>query len=66
MEFKFGAFRVEIDTEKTRRFYSAIDGNGCTCSACVNFELAAPLLPQGVTSFFASLGIDIKIPVNAI
>lgn len=62
MVFDFDPYRVDIDVERTRRFYETAPciSQSCTCDGCRNFETAVDLLPSAVTSFFSSLGVDLK------
>lgn len=57
---RIGDWIVEIDVERTRRFYQEyhrITG-GCDCLYCRNYVEAADKLPRPVLEFFQSLGID--------
>ncbi len=62
MIFEFGPFCVDIDVEKTKKFYetAAKLSERCWCDGCLNFERAAAILPQSVRNFFESLGIDMR------
>ena len=49
MIFEFGTFKVDVDVERTRRFYETVDDQlGCECAGCRNFRKAYPLLPDAV------------------
>nr|WP_326190265.1 hypothetical protein [uncultured Oscillibacter sp.] len=63
-EFVFGLYRLEVDVEATRAYYEAHPGPWitCTCDGCRNFARAAGKLPQAVTDFFHTLGLDPEKP----
>lgn len=60
MVFQFGQYKVDVDPEKTRKFYETQESffDGCGCDGCRNLEKALALIPQTVKEFFAKLGID--------
>lgn len=62
MLMTFGQYFVDIDAEKTRRFYERLRSvsEECFCDGCRNFEKAVDTLPQSVKVFFSTLGIDMK------
>lgn len=64
MIFEFGSYRMDVDVERTRRWYEAAPtvSQCCDCDGCVNYERAADLFPESVKSFFAALGSDMKKP----
>lgn len=61
MIFKFGAYTVDVDVERTREFY---DKHGitviedCGCNSCYNYYHAISKCSQKVKHFFDILGID--------
>lgn len=60
MIFEFGQYKIDVDVEKTRRFYekaSAVTQN-CGCNNCCNYAKAVDFLPETIGSFFTGLGID--------
>ncbi len=62
MLYKFGEYEVDIDVERTKRFYQESVHElteGCDCSGCRNFRKAYEQTPHEVKSFFAKLGVDI-------
>ncbi len=62
MIFTFGGFTVDIDVEKTRRFYEQSMQTlteGCDCIACQNFVKASTHIAPKIGDFFAQLGVDI-------
>ena len=66
MIFEFGTFKVDVDVERTRRFYETVEDQlGCECAGCRNFRKAYPLLPDAVQAFFRQLGVDIGKPAEA-
>ena len=66
MIFEFGLYRVDVDMERTRRWYETepTASQCCDCDGCVNFDRAADLFPESVKSFFASLGAAAKKPIE--
>lgn len=56
----YGDFKLEVDVEKTRKYYKTAEKitDGCTCDGCVNFEKAADVFPTPVKELFENLGID--------
>ena len=66
MIFEFGLYRVDVDMERTRRWYETepTASQCCDCDGCVNFDRAADLFPESVKSFFAALGADAKKPIE--
>lgn len=63
-EFVFGLYRLEVDVEATRAYYEAHPGPWitCSCDGCRNFAREAGKLPQAVTDFFHTLGLDPEKP----
>ena len=59
---QFGRYKLDVDVEKTKKFYETAErlSEGCSCDGCRNFEQAVDILPRPVTEFFAMLGIDPK------
>lgn len=66
MIFEFGPARIDVDVERTRRWYETAPAVSrcCSCDGCANYEKAAELFPESVASFFASLGADVKKPTE--
>lgn len=62
MIVQFGQFKAEIDVDKTQEFYKKMEcvSKGCDCAGCRNYESAIDFLPDEVTHFFYSIGIDMK------
>ncbi len=62
MIFTFGQYKVDIDVDKTRQFYTAakLVSEGCSCSGCRNYEKAVSFLPKKILDFFAVLGVDMR------
>ena len=61
MIFDFGNFRLDIDVESTKAFYSKHGKTvleDCGCVNCRNYYEAISKTSNKVKSFFASLGID--------
>ena len=66
MIFTFGRFKIDVDVEKTREFYSSenalVTSKQCTCNACQNYDRAIMTAPSAVLDFLRSLGIDPQKP----
>jgi len=62
MIFEFPKYKIDVDADRTRRFYETHDfaSGACTCSGCRNYEKAADHFPEEVTAFFKNLGVDVK------
>lgn len=61
MLFEFGNFRVDIDVESTKEFYSLHGKNvleDCGCANCRNYFEAISKVSDNVKNFFLSIGID--------
>ena len=62
MVFQFGQFRIDVDVEKTRKFYretSQTLTEGCDCINCQNFVRAYEGFDPQIKEFFETLGVDI-------
>ena len=59
---------IDVDVERTRAFYARPDvpttSQGCSCTGCQNFDKAILTVPDTVTAFLASLGIDPQKPAE--
>ena len=61
MIFTFGHYKIDVDTDETKRFYDQKEILGeCPCAGCRNFEKAIDILPADILNFFESLGVDIR------
>lgn len=63
MIFDFGTFSVDVDAEKTRKYYTESPRTlteGCDCILCRNFLAAYDSLDPEIHRFFDSLGVDIR------
>ena len=62
MIFEFGQYKIDVDVEKTKKFYEQADlvTEGCSCDGCQNFEKAVETLPVSVRDFFSKLGVDVR------
>ena len=61
MIFDFGNFRVDIDVESTKAFYSKHGKTvleNCGCVNCRNYYEAISMAADEVKAFFNSIGID--------
>ena len=61
MIFDFGNFRLDIDVESTKAFYSKHEKTvieDCGCVNCRNYYEAISKVSDKVKNFFNSLGID--------
>ena len=69
MVFHLADAIIDVDVERTRVFYGRTDvpttSRGCTCEGCQNFDKAILTVPDTVTAFLHSLGIDPQKPVEA-
>lgn len=64
-----GPYRMRVDVEKTRAWYRSFREHysgqyWCDCSGCRNMELAFHDLPEEVSAFFSSLGVDPLFPAH--
>lgn len=62
MDFDFGAFAIDVDVERTRKYYRDISRTlteGCGCILCQNFLAAYETLDPQIRQFFDSLGVNI-------
>jgi len=66
MIFEFGPYRIDVDVERTRRWYETEPtvSQCCGCDGCVNYERAADVFPENVKSLFAAMGADVKKPIE--
>lgn len=59
---------IDVDVERTRAFYARPNvpttSQGCSCTGCQNFDKAILTVPDTVTAFLASLGIDPRKPAE--
>lgn len=62
MIVEFGQYKVDVDIEKTKKFYDNAElvSQTCSCDGCLNFEKAVSTLPKSVIEFFANIGIDMR------
>jgi len=67
MKFTLHDLILELDAEKTRRFYAETDASDeCDCAGCRNYRLAVPRFPAEVADIFRRLGIDVGKPAEII
>lgn len=68
MVFHLADAIIDVDVERTRAFYARPDvpttSQGCSCAGCQNFDKAILTVPDTVTAFLHSLGIDPRKPVE--
>ena len=64
MPFKIGIYELDVDVERTRRFYQEHSGITCDCAGCRNFTQAVALLPDAVQDFLRQFGIDPAKPAE--
>ena len=59
-EFTLGNYRLAVDVEATRAYYTAHHESWitCQCAGCRNFAQAVRKLPQAVGDFFETLVLD--------
>ena len=62
MILQFGQYKIDVDVEKTRKYYETAEklSESCSCDGCRNFEQAVEILPPQVKDFFTGLGIDLR------
>ncbi len=62
MIFQFGQYKIDVDVEKTKRFYDGAErvSQKCSCDGCLNFEKAVDKLDAAVIKLFTDLGVDLK------
>ena len=67
MIFEFGAYRVDIDVEKTRAFYAraAKITDGCKCPGCRNYEAWAMSLSEEPKDIMEKMGVCLEKPAEA-
>ena len=68
MILKFGEFTVDIDAERTARFYrecAKSTSECCACRGCQNFDKAVEKAPRVVQNFLEAMGIDPRKPAEA-
>ena len=68
MILKFGDFTVDIDAERTARFYrerAKSTSEWCSCRGCQNFDRAVLKAPKVVLEFLETMGIDPRKPAEA-
>ena len=62
MLFRFGNFSIDVDVERTRKYYAESSRTlteGCDCILCQNFRAAYESLDTEIKRFFDNLGVDI-------
>lgn len=65
MIIEFDKYKLDVDIDRTRRFYETADQRpGCDCAGCRNFRKAYPLIPDAVQGLFRQLGVDIGNPAE--
>lgn len=55
---EIGKYLLDIDTDKTKEFYSLTDEISCDCQGCRNFKKWSINLHKDLFSFFESLGVN--------
>lgn len=62
MIFDFSKFVIEVDLNKTKKFYdeSNVSPYDCSCRKCRNYMLAIDDFPKEVFDFFEKLCIDVR------
>ena len=61
---KLGIYELEVDAERTRKFYHRNGGISCDCDGCQNFTKAISQLPDPVKAFLDQFGIDPAKPAE--
>lgn len=61
MLLQIGAYKLEIDLDKTRKINVAMGENDCACNGCKNYRAFANTCTPTLNAFFQQLGItDLK------
>ncbi|MGN1032530.1 MAG: hypothetical protein ACI4PU_03645 [Intestinibacter sp.] len=58
MIFEFGPYKVDIDIDATRAYYSVDDVNSCICHGCKNYRKYADECNPIIKEFFKKIGIE--------
>lgn len=61
---QLGIYELEVDAERTRRFYQQAGKITCDCDGCQNFAAAISQLPERVKEFLEQFGIDPAKPAE--
>ena len=64
MIFERGVYKLDVDTDRTRAYYTRAGGVACGCAGCRNYSAAAARMPQGVRAFLEQFGIDPAKPAE--
>ncbi len=64
MLFDIGNYRLDVDAERTKAYYSTLDSIGCDCAGCRNYEKALPELAEPIYNFLCQFGIDPRKPIE--
>lgn len=64
MLMEIGRYRLDVDTKRTEAYYAALNGIGCDCAGCRNYEAAVSRLADPVQSFLRRFGIDPGSPIE--
>lgn len=61
MKIQLGNYLLDIDIEKTKKFYETAETitQGCNCLGCCNYEKTTDNFPDKVLNFFDKIGVDI-------
>lgn len=64
MIFRFSDCVLDVDVERTRKFYARDNRWQCDCRDCRNYDKAILAAPEAVVTFLRSLGIDPRKPAE--
>ena len=64
MRFKIGICEMDVDIDRTSRFYQEHGGIACDCDGCRNYARAVSQLPDAVQDFLRQFGIDPAKPAE--
>lgn len=64
MVFEIGNYCLNVDVERTKAYYSMLNGTGCDCAGCRNYQMALPKLAESIYCFLNQFGIDPGTPIE--
>ena len=65
MIIETGIYKLDVDIDRTRRFYETAGGSlDCDCAGCRNFRKAYPLIDREIQAYFRQFGVDMGKPAE--